>query len=599
MRRKRIAKNLTILTLLLMGIIFLHRSWIVHIYGSETFPFEDRLGGEKLTSLQDIESELSLSEVINSVKRGLEVSVWNEVCSNQLKTLKTLPGFPRFPDKHFIADTLDIPLSISRIGLRIFGYILPKVSGMYQLRIEKNNSGEVEVWISTNHDTRRSVLVKKENSNADTSQNYETVQVFFERENFYYLEVLYSTDEMVQRFVVAWRLRGYENFEIIDKNNIAHYTGERQVFNKNLITHKTKTSAKLTMDPREQIPYLERLPQDKYIELFPKCPNTLNELKPKKVNKFEGRWKVQENKVYIKTYTNIKENLYGGPVIQKSEVDTVIRNFIRTTKSEGRVFQEFNLIHLEKLSTQTSETIYLLEARVNLIGKPTENYLLSQYINFADFSYCLPTVSPDPSAFINIVITVKDENRWLRYFLNNINEIYKHTNDARFGVIIVDFSSKGINMYQEIESTLLIEHYNYIQIQSKDFNKVVGLNVAFQSILNPKDIIFTCDLHLELPMYTLEAIRVHTIRGLSVFSPLVKRLDCGVWDFEGPGWWDQLGYWLVAMYKSDWLVVGGMNNEFGMRQTGEDWDLVDRILRAGYHMNRYRMPGLVHYEYPR
>ena len=578
--------------------MFLHQSWKVSIYGSESFPYDNRLNWD--STVPDIDPELTLSEVINSIKSGLQISIWNEVCSNQLHILKTTPGFPMFPDKEFIANTLDIPLGVSRIGLRIFGYILPKTSGMYQFKVETNNSGEIEVWVSTSHVTKKCVLAKKEISNVKSDKNYESAQIFFERENYYYLELLYVTDEMIDRIAISWRLRGNKHFEILTHNYLAHYTGNReQTFYRSLVLHKAKMPSRITKDPREQIPYLERLPLDKYVDLFPKCSEELNQLKPKEVDRFEGRWKIQESKVYIKTFLDITENLYGGPVLEKSEVDTVIKNFIKSTKLFGKTFQEFNLISIEKLSTDGPELRYLLEARINLVGQPTQNYLLSQHINYAFQSYCLPTVTPNPTAFINIIIPVKDQNRWLRYFLNNINEIYKQTNDPNFGVIIVDFSSKNINMYQEIQSTLLIEHYNYIQIQSKDFNKVVGINVAFQSILNRNDIILTCDLHLELPMYTLHAIRTHTVQGVSVFSPLVKRLDCGIWEFEGSGWWDQLGYGIVSMYKSDWLVVGDMNDEFGMRHAGEDWDLVDRVIRAGYHMNRYRMPGLVHYEHPR
>ena len=600
MRPKLLAKRLSVLVFLLIGTVFLHQIWKASIYGSEMLPFENMLNRDKLAKVTDFDPELTLGEIINSIKGGIQVSLWYEVCSDQLHILKVLPGFPMYPDKEFITDSLDIQLGVRNIVLRLFGYILTKVTGMYQFRIEKNNTGEVEIWVSTNHVTKKSVLVQKRFSGEKSSKNYESAQIFLEKENLYYLEILHATKEMIDRIVVSWRLRGNEDFEILNKNHVVHYTGVRkqtQYSSPNL--HNAKMPSKITKDPREQIPYLERLPQEKYSKYFLKCSEELNQLDLKEVEQFEGRWKVQESKVYIKTFMDIKENLYGGPVIEKSEVDTVIRNFLITVKTNGKVFRDFNLINLEKLSTEGPEERYLLEARINLVDNPAQNYLLSQYINFVDQTYCFPTVTPDTTAFINIVVTVKDQNRWIRFFLNNINEIYEQTNDAQFGVIIVDFNSQDINMYEEIKSTLLIEHYNYIQLKSKEFNKVMGLNLAIQSITNRNDIIFTCDLHLDLPMYTLETIRTHTIQGVSVFSPLVKRLDCNVWTFEEPGWWDQLGYGLVSMYKSDWLSIGGMNNDFGMRHAGEDWELVDRVLRKGFHMHRYRMPGLVYYEHPR
>ena len=52
----------------------------------------------------------------------------------------------------------------------------------------------------------------------------------------------------------------------------------------------------------------------------------------------------------------------------------------------------------------------------------------------------------------------------------------------------------------------------------------------------------------------------------------------------------------MAMYKSDWDRIGGMNvEEFKNKWGGEDWEICDRILMDGMEIERVKMIHLFHY----
>ena len=74
------------------------------------------------------------------------------------------------------------------------------------------------------------------------------------------------------------------------------------------------------------------------------------------------------------------------------------------------------------------------------------------------------------------------------------------------------------------------------------------------------------------------------------------RLACGSTSTEPFGFWEIEGLGLIALYKSDWDKIGGMNvKEFTNKWGGEDWEFVDRLLEARMEVERIKMVHLFHH----
>ena len=545
-----------------------------------------------------INKQISIaSQLLESNVDALTQFVWKGVCGGDIEVLKSLPGFPNSPDLAYSVEYISIELDIHRYGIRIYGYLKPNFTGGFQLKISTNFPSNSELWLSSSGNPNKVVLIAKTIANLQANESEKVSNnITLESEKIYYFEILNmeNVERKKDRLSLFWRHNQDMEFNLVPAINFSPF--KTSIYSKKI---HLPCHMKKSIKEEQQTEYLhfKKLPNKFSSDILPKCSNESKQRIPRQVRNNKGLWKVHEIQIFHSNSTNT--GLHGAPIINQTEAIYVTQTYLQAlVKQNDNKFQELTPIYLEKMSDDLRHDQYLLEIKAKLTPTPNLDFLLTQRFINENGMLCTPAVSINTKAFVHIVIIVKNQGRWVKVFLENMNKIYEQTEDERFGIIIVDFNSIDIDVKSTMRHTLKPRQYTYIAVEGR-FNKVYGQNLAIDSVMNTNDIIFTCDLHLDIPVNMVDSIRKHTVKGLAIFAPFLRRLKCGVVAKNGTGFWEIVGYGLVSMYKHDWTLVGGMNMAYGTKWGGEDWELVDRVLRIGYHVYRLRIPGLVHYYHPR
>ena len=92
----------------------------------------------------------------------------------------------------------------------------------------------------------------------------------------------------------------------------------------------------------------------------------------------------------------------------------------------------------------------------------------------------------------------------------------------------------------------------------------------------------------------------HCFRGITVYTPIIVRLQCGESPVNPRGRWEAQGFGLIGIYKEDWDRLGGLGQEhFDKKWGGEDWDLMERIVASGMEYERLRNTKIFHHWHSR
>ncbi|XP_034168961.1 beta-1,4-N-acetylgalactosaminyltransferase 3 isoform X2 [Pangasianodon hypophthalmus] len=292
----------------------------------------------------------------------------------------------------------------------------------------------------------------------------------------------------------------------------------------------------------------------------------------------------------------------GNIIMLQKDVMPVIKAFknqlMSTANSSDLVLKR--VLNVEKKTKAGVGSRYLLEMEME--DKEGKNVLISKYFytthnqRYPELpGLCSPTDFPwNPEAKVHVILTVKNQGRWVMHFIREMEKVYQITGDKNFNVIIVDYNSSDIDVEKELKNANL-PSYQFKSLDGR-FAKSLGIQVGVDLVEDDNSILFMCDLHIHFPPSILDNVRKHCVQGKMVYAPVVMRLECGATVHAPTGFWETEGYGLVGIYKSDMVRIGGMNvKEYTDKWGGEDWELLDRILLHKLEVERLHLRNFVHF----
>jgi hypothetical protein len=215
-----------------------------------------------------------------------------------------------------------------------------------------------------------------------------------------------------------------------------------------------------------------------------------------------------------------------------------------------------------------NETIHFI-IPINKVQKKFENFLM-MYERIA-LSISQPT---------HLVIVVYNEDD------------YNHCRD------LIDIYT---NKYPGAKFTLLQD--------SGEFTRARAINKG-TSVLNNSDLMFMCDVDMDISDLLLDNCRHNTVRHRQVYFPTVFKMynmdfiyssetkPQYPWISRKHGHWGYYGYGMVCIYKSDFVKVGGLGNGF-RGWGGEDVEFYERVIQHKYSVFRAPAPWLAHKWHPK
>lgn len=313
--------------------------------------------------------------------------------------------------------------------------------------------------------------------------------------------------------------------------------------------------------------------------------------------KIPNMFRVPEYNSWIFHQNSSKCESDGNLQLNKDVATSVVNRYIAALrKATGSKYSVKEIVNIEENHDVLKGDRYLIDVELNVEGKNT-SVRLSQYVyqKLGSTEFCLPQqFVVNQHATVHIIIPVKNQGKWVQHFINNMVELYSETRDPHINVIIVDFSSTDIDVDAALKQSAL-KRYQVRKLKGL-FQRAYGIQAGAALVKNPHDIIFMCDLHLQIPSNIVDMIRKHCVLGKMAFAPIVERLHCGFSPSLPFGFWELQGYGLFAIYKADFTRVGGMNyREFRTTWGGEDWELLDRVLLSKIEVERLRVANFYHY----
>lgn len=562
-------------------------------------------------------------EKLNETYQGfLNHHMWENVCNFHVESLREFILYPQTPSKRRFLFSSSTKLNESRnnFGERIFGFIVPPSSGEYQFLI--SSSWNSELWLSfdeKSENLRRIAYFSSSPENPRRSEKDNVLSfptqisstIFLNKDVYYLIDLIHQHQSGKAHLKIAWRFPNATVYTAITSKYLRAKMNDSHVTDDAVRLDDYKEQPKQSHDMI--MPYIN---SKEIQDVLPTCVYQPSYLVKRKLIRFEGardKSNTHFASVYPPDATNSslpllenediwwRENAVGNSVTNEDVANSVVSLFMEALEAGfPHVYKLRKIISIQHVPDPNRGDRFLLELMLT-DGRTGGDVVFSEYLYklLENNTLCYPEgFGWNKQVTVNVIVPVKNAGRWALYFIRNIAEIVRQTQDLNVHVIIIDYESNDINIEATLERSSL-RSFTVVKMPAKErFQRALALQRGAQTVTDPHSIIFLSDLHLKIPPKLITTIPKHCVEGKMAFAPVVKRLRCGYYPDLPLGYWETLGFGLLAIYKSDFDRVGGMNIKEFTEWGGEDWELLDRILMSGLEVERLKIPDFYHFYHP-
>lgn len=161
----------------------------------------------------------------------LNLHIWNDLCGNSVELLRETPLFPRYPHERLFIRSFQTARHVDAYAQRIFGFIEPKVSGLYTFAVSSDDTSEL--WLSFNENPRNLRLIASVFSPVESAWTEESIfskyatqqsrNIRLEANRRYYVEALHKQGSGNGRIQVNWRKPGSIKLEPVTGEYLSAY----------------------------------------------------------------------------------------------------------------------------------------------------------------------------------------------------------------------------------------------------------------------------------------------------------------------------------------------------------------------------------------
>lgn len=299
----------------------------------------------------DLNEPVLLNDVpINStnIPGVLNLHVWNDLCGLDVDRLRETPLFPRHPHQRLFLRRFQTSRDLDNYGQRIFGFIEPKVSGLYTFAISSDDTSEL--WLSFDDEPQNLRLIASVFSPTDSAwtedgafSKYPTQHsrnIRLVARNRYYVEALHKQAQGNGHIKVYWRKPGSLKLESITGQYLYSYYDDRKLNRSGFVDGLSRLPSHVKqgkyngLNLRDQFNYtsLPFVDSNLLRGILPTCVYKPSYIIERNLSRYEGVNLVHDSAAYPNDNTFLRRarvpSSKGNKLVDNNTVSDIVTRFM-------------------------------------------------------------------------------------------------------------------------------------------------------------------------------------------------------------------------------------------------------------------------------